>query len=184
MSIVKLLEKQEADPKLKSIYDQAEAHFGHVPNLVKSLANNATLCTSITNFLLQSLNEGRISWKFKELMIIKTLQEMKSQYSLSAHMELAKSLGETSSRIGNLDGRSWERSENYTEGEKAVFRLIEQIAVDPNAVDDSIWTALKANWDNGQLLEIVSVITTFLAIGRIGDSLRVQDDVLFTRSVA
>lgn len=182
MSVVKLLEKQDASEKIHDIYDKAEAHFGHVPFLVKALANNPTMCTSITNFLVQSLGEGRISWKFKELMIIKTLQEMKSVYSLDGHQNLARSLGESDERIDSLS--DWTGNIVYTEGEQAVFRLVEQIAIDPNDVGDDIWLPLKANWENGQLLEIVSVITTFLAIGRIGDSLQISDETLFSKAVA
>lgn len=182
MSIVNLLEKKDANKKVHHIYDKAEKHFGHVPNLVKALANNPTMCTSITNFLVQSLDEGRITWRFKELMIIKTLQEMNSIYSLEGHLQLAKTLGESDDRIIELS--SWEASDKYSDGEKAVFRLIEQIALDPNDVGDDIWKPLKANWDNGQLLEITSIITTFLAIGRIGDGLRVDDKQLFSRAVA
>ncbi len=181
MSIVKLLERSEANPSVHSIYDRSAKHFGHVPDLVKAMANNPTMCTSITNFMIQSLDQGRITWKFKELMIIRTLQVMKSVYSVEAHKALAKQLGESGDRINNLG--NWKTSTSYSAAEKAVFALIEQIAVDPNDVGDDLWTPLKAHWDNGQLLEITSVITTFLAIGRIGDGLQVNEEKLFSRAV-
>lgn len=65
-----------------------------------------------------------------------------------------------------------------------MFALIEQIAVDANAVGDEIWEPLLEHWDHGQLLELNAVITTFLNIGRMGDTLGVSDPVLFTRPVS
>lgn len=182
MNILTLLEKENADPRVQPVYDRSVEHFGHVPNLVKAMAHNPVMCTSITNFMIQSLSEGRISWKFKELIIIKTLEEMNSSYSLFEHIELAKQLGESKERIGELS--NWKSSNAYRDKEKAVFKLIEQIAIDPNDVGDDIWKPLKAGWDDGQLLEITSVITTFLAIGRIGDGLRIKEKKLFTRPLA
>ena len=65
MPVVKTLDKNSIDASLHEVFDHAEKHFGKVPNLVKALANNPTLCTSITNFMIQSLDKGRISWAFK-----------------------------------------------------------------------------------------------------------------------
>ncbi len=56
--------------------------------------------------------------------------------------------------------------------------------MDANAVDAELWTRLRASWDEGQLIELTPVITTFIMIGRVGDSLGVSDPVLFTKAVA
>jgi len=51
-------------------------------------------------------------------------------------------------------------------------------------VGDEIWGPLLEHWDDGQLLELASVINTFINIGRMGDALAVSDPVLFTRDVS
>ena len=166
--------------ELKETYRKAEAHFGHVPNFVKALAPNPTFCKSLTEFMIQALGEGRVSWAFKELVILKTLRSVKSYYGYGAHEKLAADLGNTAKRLGDINGPLWRDSDVFTDAEKAVFALIEQIAVDANDAGDAIWEPLLANWDNGQLLELTSVITTFINIGRMGDTLGVSDPVLFT----
>lgn len=60
---------------------------------------------------------------------------------------------------------------------------LEQIAEDPNDVGDEIWDPLLEHWDNGQLLELSAVITTFINIGRMGDTLGVSDPILFSKPV-
>jgi len=184
MSIVKELDQKEADESLKELFSEVEDYFGHVPNLVKAMASNPALCTSISKFLIQSLGEGRIDWGFKELVILKTLRGMKSFYSYGAHERIAHELGVPNEKVGDLANSIWKNSSNFNEGEKAVFELIDQIVEDANDVSDELWDRLREHWDNGQLLEINSIITTFLMIGRMGDTLGVSDPVLFKRPIS
>lgn len=164
-------------------FQKAEEHFGHVPNFVKVLANNPTFCKSITEFMIQALGEGRVDWAFKELVVLKTLRATGAYYSYGAHEKLAADLGNSPERIGDTNNSLWETSEHFSDAEKAVFAYVEQIAEDPNDVGDEIWVPLLEHWDHGQLLELSAVITTFINIGRMGDTLGVSDPVLFTRSV-
>lgn len=170
-------------PELADVYEEAAAHFGHVPNFVKALASNPTFCRSLTGFMIQALGEGRVSWAFKELVILKTLRATGVYYSYGAHERLALDLGNSPARIGDLANSLWQSSVEFSEAERAVFALIEQIAEDANDCGDDLWEPLQAHWDNGQLLELSSVITTFLNIGRMGDTLGVSDPILFSRPV-
>lgn len=174
----------EATDEVAETFAAAEDYFGHVPNFVKVLANNPTFCKSLTEFLIQALGEGRVSWAFKELVILKTLKATGTYYSYGAHERLAAELGNDHERIGDLHNSLWRASEHYTDSEKAVLALIEQIAEDANAVGDDIWDPLHEHWDHGQLAELAAVITTFVNIGRMGDTLGVSDPVLFSRPLS
>ena len=178
MPATKMLDPATCDPSLADVMARAEAHFGHVPNLVRVLAANPTLCRSITNFMIQSLGPGRVDWAFKEVVILKTLSVMKSHYGYGAHERLALELGVSVEKIGDLANALWRTSPHFSEAERAVLELVEQIGTDANDVSDALWDRLRAHWDNGQLLEITAVITTFIMIGRVGDP------VLFSRAVA
>lgn len=162
----------------------AERHFGMVPNLVRVLATNPTMCSSITGFFAQALQDGRLSWGFKELVILKTLRSIGAYYSYGAHERLAIELGNRPERVGDIAHSLWQTSPHFNEGERAVFELVTQIAEDANAVPDELWDRLRAHWDHGQLLELAAVITTFIMIGRLGDTLGVSEPQLFAHSVA
>ncbi len=183
MPAVELLEKTKADVSVRDVFEAAEKHFGQVPNLVKALANNPTLCRSITNFLIQALGPGRINWGFKELVLLKTLRATKSHYSYGAHERLALELGVPAEKVGDLANSLWRTSPRFTEGERVVFEFVEQVVRDANDVSDELWKRLRSHWDAAQLLEINAVITTFIMIGRVGDALGVSDPVLFTKAV-
>ena len=176
------IEKPTTD--VAETFAKAEEHFGHVPNFVKVLATNPTFCKSLTEFMIQALGEGRVSWAFKELVILKTLRATGAYYSYGAHERLALELGNSAEKIGDTNNSLWVTSDHFTNGEKAVMAYIEQIAEDPNDVGDEIWGPLLDHWDSGQLLELSSVITTFINIGRMGDTLGVSDPELFSKPVA
>jgi len=178
MAIVKYIEQPTAE--LEPVYHAAQNHFGHVPNIVKAMGSNLAMCKTITHFMIQSLKDGLVDWKFKELVIIKTLRAMKSHYSFGAHQSIALKLGASEEQLSDLANSLWKNSEHFTLGEKLVFELIEQIAIDANAVTKELWTKLKKHWSNGQLVELNGVITTFIMIGRVGDALGVVDNRLFS----
>lgn len=169
--------------ELLPIYESAKSHFGHVPNIVKALGSNYEMCRTITGFLIQSLNNGLVDWKFKELVIIKTLRSMKSHYSFGAHQKLAFDLGASEDQLSDLSNSLWKNSPHFTSNEKLVFELIEQIAIDANAVPKELWEKLRKHWSDGQLVELNGVISTFIMIGRVGDALGIVDNNLFTRSL-
>lgn len=161
----------------------AESHFGMVPNLVRVLATNPTMCRSVTAFFAQALQDGRVDWAFKELVILKTLRSIGAYYSYGAHERLATELGNGPERIGDLAHSLWQTSPHFEDRERAVLELVTQIAEDANAVPDELWARLRAHWDHGQLLELATVITTFVMIGRLGDTLGVSEPQLFAHPV-
>lgn len=181
MPAVQLLKKDNVDASLKELIRQTEEYFGHVPDLVKALANNPPMCKTITEFTLQALGPGRIDWALKELIILKTLRSIQCTYSYGAHEKIAADLGVSSEKIGDVANSQWQMSPHYSDGEKVLFKLVEQIAEDANDVSDELWDELRSHWDDGQLLEVNAVITTFIMIGRVGDWLGVSDPVLFSK---
>ena len=183
MPAVQLLERERIEPAVADVFEAAERHFGKVPNLIKALASNPTLCRSITDFMIAGLRPGRVDWGFKELLILKTLRAMKSYYSYGAHEKLALDLGVAEEKIGDLANSLWRTSPRFTEGERVIVEFAEQVARDANDVHDELWRRMKAHWDSGQLLEMNAVITTFIQIGRISDTLGVCEPALFTKPV-
>lgn len=181
MPAVALLEKNRADASLNEVFDAAQEHFGQVPNLVKALANNPALCRSITNFLIQAIGQGRIDWATKELVILKTLRAVGSHYSYGAHERIALELGVPVEKLGEVANSLWRTSPRFSERERVLFELAEQVAHDANAVSDDLWKRLRAHWNSGQLLEINAVITTLIMVGKVGDTLGVADPVLFAK---
>jgi len=168
---------------VKEAFRVAKEHFGHVPNLVKALGTNEAMCRTITAFFAQSLQDGRVSFAFKELVILKTLRVIGAFYSYGAHEKLAIDLGNSPEKVGDLSNSLWRTSPHFSEAEKVVLELVDQIGIDANDVSDELWERLRKHWNAGQLVELTAVITTFVMIGRVGDALGIAEPVMFTKSV-
>ena len=108
---------------------------------------------------------------------------MKSHYSFGAHQKIALDLGATEEQLSDLANSLWKNSPHFSEKEKLVFELIEQIAIDANAVPKELWERLRKFWSDGQLVELNGVISTFIMIGRVGDALGVSDNSLFSKNL-
>ncbi len=169
---------------VRQAFKVAEDHFGHVPNLVRALGTNPAMCRTITAFFAQSLQEGRVNWAFKELVILKTLRSIGAFYSYGAHEKLAIELGNSADKVGDLANSLWRTSPHYSEAEKVALELVDQIGIDANDVSDALWSKLRDYWNAGQLVELTAVITTFIMIGRTGDALGVAEPEMFSRPVA
>jgi alkylhydroperoxidase family enzyme len=79
-------------------------------------------------------------------------------------------------RYGGTDQRladiwSFRTSDNYSKAEKAAFEFALAASSVPNAVDDSISGELHKYWDNGEIIEILSVISLFGFLNRWNDSM-------------
>lgn len=177
------LDRPDTDDELDEVLNRAEDYFGHLPNLVRVMSSNPAMCRTVTDFLIQALGPGRLPWGFKELIILKTLRAIGSHYSYGAHERIAAELGVPTDKIGDVANSLWQTSDHFSDRERAVFALVEQIAEDANAVPDALWDELRDHWDRGQLLEANAVITTYIMIGRVGDALGVSDPVLFERPI-
>lgn len=180
MAVVKLIEADRADASLRKSLAAAEKHFGKIPNLMKALANNPGLCRPLVDFMVEALRPGRVDLPLKVVLILKTLRASKGYYGIAHFERLADELGLSAAKIGDLSDGLWRTSGAFTDGERALLELVEQVAFDANDVSDDLWKRLRAHWNAGQLLEINAVITAFLMIGKIGDALGVSDPVLFT----
>jgi hypothetical protein len=114
-------------------------------------------------------------------VILKTLRASKSYYSYGAHELRALELGVPVQKVGEVANSLWQTSPLYGADERVLFEFVEQVARDANDVDDGLWQRLRRHWDHGQLLEINAVITTFIMVGRLGDTLGVCDPMLFSQ---
>jgi len=77
----------------------------------------------------------------------------------------------------------WLASPLFSDAERAVLELAQQNGTGASDVTEALRSLLHKHWDDGQLLEITAVITTFIMIGRVGDSLGTVDPVYFKRPV-
>jgi uncharacterized peroxidase-related enzyme len=114
-------------------------------------------------------NHGRVSSELKRLIGYLTSANAGCRYC-QAHTILA------AQRYGGSDERlhaiwDFRNSALFTAAEKAAFEFALAASAVPNAVDEAIAQELRAHWDEGEIVEILGVISLFGYLNRWNDSM-------------
>jgi alkylhydroperoxidase family enzyme len=94
---------------------------------------------------------------------------------MSAHTALAKQLGVTEALLDALYHID-ERAGLFTARERAALRFAEIMTTGAREVDEALWDELQAHFDDGQIVEIATVIGLFNFFNRYADALQLHED--------
>ena len=64
--------------------------------------------------------------------------------------------------------------EMFSEKELVAFELTDRMAESGHAVSDDLWNRLRKHFDEGELVELVSVIGLFNYFNRVNDTLKME----------
>jgi AhpD family alkylhydroperoxidase len=102
----------------------------------------------------------------KELIKIRASQVNGCAYCINMHTADARKLDITEQRIYLLS--AWREADVYTEEEKAVLALTEEITLISNHVSEETYENAAKYYDEKSLAEIIMMIITINAWNRIG----------------
>jgi AhpD family alkylhydroperoxidase len=102
----------------------------------------------------------------KELIKIRASQVNGCAYCINMHTSDARKLDITEQRIYLLS--AWREADVYTEEEKAVLALTEEITLISNHVSEETYENAAKYYDEKSLAEIIMMIITINAWNRIG----------------
>ena len=92
---------------------------------------------------------------------------------MSAHIALAKQFGVTEELLDALYHIDTHRH-LFTARELAALRFAEIMTTSARDVDEALWDELQAHFDDGQLVEIATVIGLFNFFNRYADALQIR----------
>lgn len=102
----------------------------------------------------------------KELIKIRASQINGCAYCINMHSIDARKYGVSEQRIYLLS--AWREADVYTEEEKAILALTEQVTMISNHVSDEVYQNAARLFDEKYLAEIIMMIITINAWNRIG----------------
>ena len=86
---------------------------------------------------------------------------------------MAKQLGASEQLLDamyNID----QHNDMFTPAERAALALAERMTTDARGVDEDIWADLREHFDEGQIIELASVIGLFNYFNRFNDALHIE----------
>ncbi|OXG04527.1 AhpD family alkylhydroperoxidase [Flavobacterium araucananum] len=101
----------------------------------------------------------------KELIKIRTSQINGCAFCINMHTADARKYGETEKRIYLLS--AWREADVFTEEEKAILALTEEVTMIGNHVSDEVYQNAARLFDDKYLAEIILVIITINSWNRL-----------------
>ena len=155
--------------------------FEMLLNIFKAWGVVENLALPMNNLIMEILQDGEVDWKTKELVILKSTLENQCEYCVTQHEVVSRRLGISDEKVADLEGEKYKTSPHFNDAERALVDLTVQIRNDANRVSDELWGRVMKHWSEAQAVEIVYVITTYIAVSKFGDTLQVELEPVFCR---
>lgn len=110
----------------------------------------------------------------KELIKIRASQINGCAYCINMHTRDARKAGETEQRIYLLN--AWRETNLYTEEERAILALTEEVTLVSKGVSDSVYSKAATVLGEEYLAQVIMAITIINAWNRIGITTQMQPD--------
>ncbi len=171
MARVSFVEKDQAHPMVKELYQRNEDRRGRVTNLGKVLGH----CPYIgLNFerMGNSLRKGEeLSPGLRELSILRVACLTQSEYELNHHSILALQCGVSQQKIDEV--AHWATSKLFDEQERAVLGYADEVTQDIR-VRDETFARLRSLFSEHTIVELTALIGYYCMVSRILIALEVE----------
>jgi AhpD family alkylhydroperoxidase len=144
--------------------------LGFVPNSVLTMQRRPGIAKAFIGLNKAVMeNHGRVTSEQKRLIGYLASQVAGCRYCQAHTMLAARRYGAKDERLA----AAWEyrASPLFTPAEKSAFDFAVAAASVPNAVTPEIADAMRAFWDEGEIVEILGVISLFGFLNRWNDSM-------------
>jgi uncharacterized peroxidase-related enzyme len=144
--------------------------LGFCPNSVLTMQRRPAIAKAFINLNMAVMaNDGKVTAEQKRLIGYITSANTGCRYCEAHTILAAERYGGSDERLANI--WSFRESEMYSAAEKAAFEFALAASSVPNAVDDNISAELHKYWDEGEIVEILGVISLFGYLNRWNDSM-------------
>ena len=177
---VSYVQREDASDEAIQFYDDAEKRFEMLLNIFKVFGHVPEYGKTWTAVIMAILKDGpELDWTTKELLILKATHRNDCQYCVIQHERLSARLGIDESKIADIEGDNYKTSDKFTDGEKALLELTDQIWADANRLSRDLWSRLHQHYTEPQITEAVFVITMYIQVSKFGDALGVVLEPVF-----
>ena len=151
---------------------QAESNMGYQPNDVLSLCHWPELLQSLGGLVHTVLQTGEVDPTLKRLVGIISSRTQGCTYCTAHSSYGASQLGVDAEKIAAV--YEFDTSPLFTDAERAALRVAWHGALQPSAVTDDDFEALKAHFSEREIVEIVAVLSLYGFLNRWNGTLQTE----------
>ena len=166
--LVKPLKKDSKElNKLIKFYNET---LGFCPNSIKTMFIRPEIAYAFINLNKAVMeNKGRVSSKLKRLIGFITSKISGCKYCQAHTIRAADRYGANEEQLSEV--WNFRESDKFSDKEKIALEFAIASSSIPNLVDERISNELRGHWDDGEIVEILSVVSLFGFLNRWNDSM-------------
>lgn len=169
MPLVKPL-SADHDLETKKLAEFFNETLGFCPNSVLTMQRRPAISKAFINLNKAVMaNEGRVTSALKRMIAWVSSNATGCRYCQAHAIRAAERYGAEQEQLDNI----WEyrTHSSFSEAERAALDFSLAASQVPNAVDDDIKERLYQHWDEGEIVEMLGVISLFGYLNRWNDSM-------------
>jgi len=173
MARVKLIQKDEAPPEIKALYQQIEDNEARIMNFYRVVANSPGVARSAIKLGNSLISRTELSPKLRELTIMRIAKLCDCEYEWVQHTPMALQSGLTQVQLDAIG--FWDESDAFSEEERAILSYVDEVEKNIR-VPDNIFQALRRYLDDRQIVELTLAIGWWGMLARLLVPLEVEVD--------
>lgn len=169
MPLVKPLDPQQ-DAETKELAEFFNETLGFCPNSVLTMQHRPAISQAFINLNKAVMaNEGRITSALKRMMAWVSSNAAGCRYCQAHAVRAAARYGASQEQLDNL--WDYRTHPSFSEAERAALDFSLLASQVPNGVDTELKKRLTKYWDEGEIVEMLGVISLFGYLNRWNDSM-------------
>lgn len=164
--------RREDLPELEELFAHYDRTLSFVPNSLSTMARRPEILRAFSELITQIWNTGTLPKELKPLVGIVASVAAGCRYCQAHEAVDARERGVDDAKIAEI--WDFERSERYSDAERAALRFARDAALVPNEVTAAHFEELRRHWDDGQIVEILAVVGLFGFLNRWNDTMATE----------
>jgi len=173
MARVKLIQKEQAPPEIKELFQQIEDNGARILNFYKVLANSPHVTRNVIRLGNSLIGKTTLSPKLRELAIMRIAKLCDCEYEWVQHTPVALQSGVSRTQLDAIG--CWKESNNFNDEERAILQYVDEVAQNVK-VADTTFGAMKKYLNEQHIVEITLAIGWWGMLARLFVPLEVEVD--------
>jgi alkylhydroperoxidase family enzyme len=173
MSRISLVQKEQASPEVKELFQKIENNGARVANLYKVVGHSPHVVRNFIKLGNSLIGRTELSPKLRELTIMRIAKLCHSECEWAQHALIALEAGVSQKKLDTID--SWKESDCFTEEERAVLQYVDEVAKNVKVTDEA-FAALNQYLNERSIVELTLAIGWWGMVARVLVPLEVEID--------
>jgi uncharacterized peroxidase-related enzyme len=161
--------RREDLPDLEDLFKHYDNTLSFVPNSLFTMARRPEILRAFSDLITKIWRTGTLPIQLKPLVAVISSQAAGCRYCQAHEAVDARERGVEAEKIAAV--WEFETSPLFSEAERAALRLARDASLQPNLATAAHFDALREHYTEGEIVEIMAVISLFGFLNRWNDTL-------------